>query len=302
MNRSIAVALMAALGAWLCSTHRALADQIYNPDTLTAGSSPTAVSTFGDLSYVSSTPYLYGYMTPANDPAFNGHNYISYGGAGISAQGSALSTSALYTGNSSRTIVAVYDTPGYNPSAGYNYPTYPNGYESTAIGETGAGVGPGPPWFAIQNRDDNVIGAPYLVTAGADISSGNIPANGLLTFALATYDTSTSTETLYWAYGVNGAIQSSSNVVGGGLGSGGAFELGLGSPGDGPNFPINIGQALEYNSPMNSMSAMAQIAALQSYYAVTVPEPSSAVLCAIGGLAACMGLRRRAAKNRARRS
>ena len=268
-------------------TARAALTAAYNPATLTAGSTPVGVSTLGDgsgnghtLSSYGGSPQLFGYGTAGADAAFNGHNYIAYsGGNGLTTTG------ALYTGGSDRSVAAVYDTPTYTSAQN-------GGFNAFVAGQVSAPAAAA--WWGLESRDNNVVGNPYLVTFGVatDLTTsgqnafpnpggnpGNTPLAGVLQFALATYNSSTQTESLYWAYGVHGAVYTVS--VGGITLNTASVPFTLGSSGDG-NSPVNVGQVIVWSNALNSMLATTEIQALQAQYAQSVPEPGSLVVWALG--------------------
>ncbi len=143
-------------------------------------------------------------------------------------------------------------------------------------------------WFTIESRANNVTGDPYLVNFGPDINSLTAPAANRLTFAVATYDGTT--ESLYWAYGVNGAHSASS--VGASLNTVATnFVIGE-NYSDSAWTGVQIGKVLVYDNALTSTQANALITSLQQYYSPT-PEPSSLVLLLIGGAGAMLVYRRR---------
>ncbi len=282
---SIASLLVLALSCVLgpAATARAALTAAYNPATLTAGSTPVGVSTLGDSSGNGHTlssygsPQLYGYGTAGADAAFNGHNYIAYGG------GNGLTTTgALYTGGNDRSLAVVYDTPTYTSAQN-------GGFNAFVAGQAPAATaGQLATWWGLESRDNNVVGNPYLVTfgTGTDLTTngqypnpGNPPVADQLTFALATYNSTTQIESLYWAYGLNGAVNSVS--VGGITLGTASYPFTVGSSGDGSS-PVNVGQVIVWSNALDSMAAASEIQALQAQYAQSVPEPGSLVVWALG--------------------
>jgi hypothetical protein len=225
--------------------------------------------------------------TTGYDTAFNGHNYISYNQNQALPNG--LLTNALFTGNNPRTLVAVYDTPAYGTAAAPANGTF----GALAAGQASPPGGSFGLWFALESRQNNVMGNPYLVNYGPDISSGSAPVAHQLTFALGTYDPGSGpgdgTETLYWAYGLTGAVQSA--TVGGlTLNTNTNIFTEGSAPGEASS-PIDVGDVLVFNTGFSSAQAIAEIEALQASY---VPEPTSAVaFCGLGAIGLFMFVRSR---------
>jgi hypothetical protein len=284
MKISSIVSTVAAIGLSLCAANltplRAAVIGAWSPDDLTATAVATPITTMPDDSGHGNTlvggifPTLYGPATPGYNTVFGSRNYANYagGGAGLETLGS------LYSGGQARTVIAVYDTPTAPSNAGIA------GESQNAPSPPGNGSN----WFAIESRNNNVTGDPYLVEYGPDVSSNVAPAANRLTFAVATYD-GAGTSTLTWAYGLTGSATSHS--------SSGAintlatnFIIGENNA-DGAHDPVQVGVVVVLDSALTALQADAAIAQLQAYY--TTPEPSSFVLALIGGAAAVFVYRRR---------
>jgi hypothetical protein len=193
----------------------------------------------------------------------------------------------LYTGNNARAIVAVYATPGIAPAGSFDAEIATQTPAATA-GQTGS-------WFGIESRNNNVVGDPYLVGFGSDVSSSHAPVANQLTFAVASYD-GAGTETLYWAFGPYGAIQSASHAASS-LGNGpgtldtASFPFTLGTSADG-NSASELGPIVVLNFGLTEAQADAAIETLQQ--AFPAPEPSSVVaLLGMGAVGLFVLVRRR---------
>ncbi len=299
------VVIAAFCTLWSASPASAGLTASYNPDTLTAGPTATPVTTLGDssgngntLTSYGGTPLLYGLNTAGADAAFNGHNYISYsGGSGLTTSPLAANGGALYTGGNDRSLATVYVTPVVN-----------GGMNAFVAGQAPAATaGELTSWYGIESRNNNVTGNPYVVTfgAGTDLSTngnntvgnpGNPPVAGQLTFALATYNATLNggTESLYWAYGLHGAVGSIS-VSGIGLNTA-SYPFTVGSSGDG-NSPVEVGNVVVWKTAPDSAAAIGEIQSLQAYYASATPEPSSLVVWSLGLVGLLLAARRRRKAN-----
>jgi hypothetical protein len=238
----------------------------YNADTLSTGS----LSSWTDLSGSQNGNTI----NALNDPTvagstlgstFNGHQFVSF-----SANSGLITSSGLFSGSQDRTVVAVYTTP--DPV---------NNTVNPVVGQAGPTIQGS--WFVLQSRNLGPSGNPYL--AGyIDDASGNTSPNTLLTFAVATYSNSGSLESVYWAYGLNGAVSSASNSTTLNTNNVG-FTFGYDNqePSQGN---MQIGLVQVYNSALSGASADALIANLQSYYSapLEVPEPSTWAMM-LGGVA-----------------
>ena len=259
------LALLVSLGAAASLSRGQLIDS-YNADTLTVGSS---VSSLADLTGTQNANTI----NPSNDPtaantnsAFNGHTYVNFG------SDSGLETSsALFSGGANRSVVAVYDTP-----FGDNSTTNP------IVGQAGATTQG--TWFVLQARDQfGAIGSPYLAGFIDDVGSNTPPVANQLTFAIATYDGTT--ETLYWAYGLSGSVQSASSTASPALHTvSNPFTIGFDQGGESSSGDMQIGQVQVYANSLTGAQADALISNLQDYYTASVPEPATYALM-LGGLA-----------------
>jgi hypothetical protein len=282
MKKFIASALMITLCVVLGSAGSVWAQTaIYNPDDYAAGSTITTMKndgSAGSADNLSGGPVtIFGPGTGGYNPIFDGRNYGNY------TSGTTLATAnALFTGNNARAVAAVYDTPVLPSNA-------------QIAGQTPAATnGDGTSWFGIESRQNNVTGDPYLVNYGPDISSGNAPATNRLTFAVGTYD-GAGTETLYWAYGLTGAIHSASSSTTLNTNLGGNEPFTLGTSFDG-NSASQIGDVVVLNQGLTAAEANEVIEGLQAYY--TTPEPSSLVaLCGLGAMGLFLVARRRRNKS-----
>ena len=227
---------------------------------------------------------LYTSSSAGYDTVFNGHNYLSYNAN--QSQSDGLLTNALFSGNSPRTVAGVYDTPLYGTGIA------PSGsFDALVAGQ--ATVAGGGTWFALESRDNNAVGNPYLVNYGPDLSTngsypnvGHLPIAHELQFAVATYDGTT--ETLYWAYGTTGVVHSIS--VAADLNTNSNIFTEGSAPGEASS-PIDIGAVIVLNSAIDAQDATAVIEGLQGYYS---PEPSSiAALCGMGAMGLLLLARRR---------
>jgi hypothetical protein len=268
-------------------SHAQLIDS-YNADSLSLGTVTSWTDETGTENATASSATVGGPSGPytlnsSGDPtaansnsAFNGHAYVNFGAAS-----GLVTTGSLFSGGADRSVAAVYTTPTSN----------------TAVNPIAGEVGPGTPgeWFMLQART-SPAGSPYL--AGfADDNSGNgaPPVANQLTFALATYDGTTDTETVYWAYGLFGAVQSASTTASPALNtSASPFDIGFDSsePSVGD---MQVGQVLVYENALSSTAAADEIGYLQDYYGA--PEPSTNALVGISLLVGVVFLRRRAQAN-----
>jgi hypothetical protein len=262
------VALIAVVALLVGLPLRAQLVGSYNPDTLTVGSSVTDVQdTSGNENNLSSYFGNGDAPTAGNSlSAFNGHTYIDFGNS------QALVTSALFTGNGNRTMAVVYALPNGD-----------NGNVNPIVGESDGG-GTAGAWFVLQARSGGATGDPYLAGYFDDVTSGQTPVANQLTFAVATYSNSGNLESLYWAYGVNGNMQSASATFSLNTQPNGSFLVGADYGGEPSDSDMDIGKIQVYDNAVNTAGAQAIISNFQSFYAESVPEPSTYAMM-LGSLA-----------------
>ncbi len=284
---TLPIAVMILSTVWPAGFARGALIAAYNPDTLTATSTPTNITSMTDLSGNGNTltgglfPTLYGPATAGDNPTFGVRNYANY--APSVGAGEGLITNSLYSGAAARTVVVVYATPSVAAPPGGTNGTV-SGFNAGIAGESGTEVGG--QWFAIESRNNNVTGDPYLVNVGPDVSSNQAPAVDRLTFAVATYDGTT--ESLYWAYGVNGSVASNSVLAALNTEANG-FLVGEGLA-DFAHSGEQIGQILVFNTAFSAGLADTEISQLQTYY--SLPEPSTFALTALGLIGLLVAWRR----------
>jgi hypothetical protein len=260
----------------------------YNADDLTVGSNVTSWTDETGSENATAASELAGSpggdytLNSGGDPtaansntAFNGHTYVNFG-----ANSGLVTADALFSGGADRSVAAVYTTPTSN----------------NAVNPIAGQVGPGTngAWFMLQARSAPA-GSPYLAGFNDDDSgNGAAPVANQLTFALATYDGTTDTETVYWAFGLTGAVQSQSVTAATPLNTTASpFDIGFDSSepslGD-----MQVGQVLVYENALSSTAATSEIESLQDYYAAAAPEPSTYALMGVSLLAGVAFLRHRA--------
>jgi hypothetical protein len=283
-----AVLIVTGLALTAAASRAQLIDS-YDADTLSLGTvtswtdetgSQNATAT-SDLAGSGSGNYTLnssGDPTAANtNAAFNGHTYVDFG----SASG-LVTADALFSGSANRSVAAVYTTPTSNAAV------------NPIAGQVGAGTQG--VWFMLQARTAPP-GSPYLAGFNDDDSgSAAPPVANELTFALATYDQATAQETVYWAFGLHGAVNSLTMQLGTVANpaldtTASPFDIGFDSsePSVGD---MQVGQVLVYENALSSAAATNEIESLQDDYGA--PEPSTCALVGASLLAGVVFLRRRA--------
>jgi hypothetical protein len=277
--------LVASFAAISTTAQAQLLDS-YDGSTLTAGTNVStwtdtvggqnatagSATEFNNLTQQFYTVNAGGVPTADNtNSVFNGHTYVDFG-----YQSGLATASGLFSGSGARSVAAVYNTPTGNSDL----------FTNPIAGQVGPGVAG--EWFMLQARNAPA-GSPYLAGFAADTGTGTVPVANQLTFALGTYDGTT--ETLYWAFGVNGAVQSDSAPYSLNTASS-PFQFGYDSGGEASLGNMQIGTVQVFGNAMNLTQATAAIHALQLEYSpAEVPEPSTWALM-LGGVVALVLIQR----------
>jgi len=217
---------------------------------------------------------------------FNGHQYVSFISGGSAFQGMATANDLGLTGTTNMSVASVYATT-----------STPNDAGAAGLADLAGGADH---WFDLEDRTFIVSGDPYLAGYANDLNSGGSPAGaaGKLTFALGTYtaNATTATFTLYWAYGLTGAVQSTSATLSLVNTTADNFELGYNAQdySAGAASPIEVGQGLAWDTALSSADATTEIENLQAFYTGAAPEPSTCALVGASLLFGVVFLRRRA--------
>jgi len=217
---------------------------------------------------------------------FNNHQYVSFVSGNGSYQGLGTANDLGLTGATNMSVAGVYATT-----------STPNAAGIAGLGNQAGGAGA---WFDLEDRTFIVSGDPYLAGYANDLNSGGSPSAeaGVLTFALGTYtaNATSATFTLYWAYGLTGAVQSTSATLSLVNTTTDNFELGYNAQDYSASggSPIELGQALAWDTALSSTDATTEIENLQAFYASPIPEPSTYALVGVSLLIGVVFLRRRA--------
>jgi hypothetical protein len=235
----------------------------YSADAQSLGALTTFTDSSGNGNNATNTSnHLSAPTVGDSNSLFDGHQYVSFTGTG---EGLATS-SALFSGGGSVTIIIVYDN-AVVPASGT---VVPIAGESITGGSAN--------WLDVQTRSTaGSTGDPYLAGNNDDVSSNTSPTANQLTFAVATY--TAGTEALSYAFG-SGAVSYVSKATTLNVGAS-DFEIGYNVNKTSQN-DLEIGQILVENRALTQTQAAAEILSLQEYY--VTPEPSTVALLGIGVL------------------